>query len=440
MPLAYFQLAADYLLYISAILLLLGSIWLSFRTRFVQVRLVPELIKMLKPSSRNLKKEGQHTIPPYKALLTAMSTTLGIGTIVGPVIAIHLGGPGALLGFLLAAFFGCAATYTEVNLAIQYRQRSPDGVINGGPMQYLKHILTPAAGLWYAVFCGILMVVWCGAQSNQVAAILDSPLLGSYRIPKALTGAIIAAFILILLTGGIKRIGNFSAKLVPTMFFLYLGSSLWIILSNVSQLGEILGIIFEAAWSPYAMATGAIVGGLFSSLRWGIFKGIHVTEAGIGTQAIPHSMAETKDPVSQGALAMLSTFTAGGIAFLSGIVALLTGTWEDPTLPLGMSMVAASFQLYFSSIGTLIIAICAILFGFGTILGNSFNGSQCYGYLTHNRGFHYYFIVIAVMVFLGSLAEVTTVWALTDIILALMTLLHMTGLVVSTYQQRSPSR
>jgi alanine or glycine:cation symporter, AGCS family len=427
---------ADYALFVSCVLLLIGSILLTFKTRFVQVRLLPSIFRMFIDSVRQPRgAHEKHTIPPHRALLTAMSTTLGIGTIVAPVIAISLGGPGALLGFLLTSFFGSAATFIEVKLCIEHRKRSPLGSIMGGPMQYLSHIMSPKAAKWYAIFCFVLMAAWSGAQANQVAAIFDSPLLGDFRIPKMISGAVLAILMVLLLMGGIKRIGSFSAKLVPLMFVLYVGSSLWIVLSNIDKLGDIFSQMFLAALSPYEMSTGVLVGGIASALRWGIFKGIQVTEAGIGTQAIPHSMAETEDPTAQATIAMLSTYTAGFIAFLSGCVALITRTWEDPQLPIGINMVVASFDQYFSIVGVIIVCMAALLFGFGTILGNSFNGSQCFGYLTENRGTRYYFAATSIIVFIGTISEVKTFWAFSDLILACMALLHLSSLLVSMYRQ-----
>ncbi len=423
---------ADYVLFISCLFIVAGSLFLSFKTRFVQIRLIPSIFKMFKASLQNPNKQDSlYTIRPHRALLTAMSTTLGIGTIVAPVIAIHLGGPGALLGFLVTSFFGSAATYIEVKLSVEHRMQSASGSILGGPMQYLKHVFSATAAKWYAVSCFVLMVAWSGAQSNQVAAILNSPLMGDYQIPKELSGAVIALLILYLLMGGIKRVGSFSAKLVPLMFVLYVGSSLWIILSNLDKLSSLFSEMVNGVVNPYQMATGSIVGGIVSAMRWGIFKGIQVSEAGIGTQTIPHSMAETNDSTAQATVAMLSTYTAGLVAFLSGSVALITGTWEDPELPLGISMVAASFNMYFSSFGIIVVGISALLFGFGTILGNGFNGSQCFNYLTNNRGSRIYFIITAVMVFIGAVSEVKTFWALSDIILAFMAILHISGLIAA---------
>lgn len=425
----------EYILFAACVFLLFGSIYISFKLRFIQLRFFPELFKMLKKSILSDSNEGHYTIRPHKALFTAMSTTLGISTIVAPVIAISLGGPGAILGFLLTSFFGSAATYAEVSLSIKHRKKLDTGVIMGGPMQYLKNLISPLAAKWYAICCLLLMSVWSGAQANQLSAILDSPLLGGYRVPTVISGAITTIVVAIVLMGGIKRVAAWSAKLVPMMFVVYLSTCLWIVLSNIDKLPAVIQTMFSSAFSPYQMATGTLVGGLVSALRWGVFKGTQACEAGIGTQSIPHSMAETNDPESQGMLAMISTFTAGAVAFLSGCVALMTNTWQDSQLPLGISMVAASYEIYFSTFGIAIVAISTLLFAFGTILGNCYNGSQCFGYLTQNRGVRYYFLAAAAMVFIGSIAEVKTFWSLIDIVLALMILPHMTALILYARQE-----
>lgn len=432
----YFEQLIEYLLFISCLFILAGSMYITFKLRFVQLFFFPELRRMLKNSFEgNDQKEGRYTISPYKALFTAMSTTLGLSTIAGPVIAIQLGGPGVILGYLLTSFFGSAATYAEVSLSILHRKRLESGEVMGGPMQYIKSLISPLAAQWYAVGCLLLMVVWSSAQSNQLSSIFDSHLMGSFRIPVAVSGALIAILVFFTLIGGIKRVASLSAKLVPTMFCLYLFSSLWIIFANVDRLGEVTQTLIESAFGPYQLATGALVGGIMNSLRWGIFKGTQASEAGIGTQAIPHSMAETNDPVSQGMLAMISTYMSGFVAFLSGYVALITNTWQDPHLPLGMSMVAASFEQYFASFGIAIVAISALLFGFGTILGNSYNGSQCLGYLTNNKGIRYYFFVISCLVFIGSITEVKILWSKIDLVLAFMVIPHMSALLIYVHKQ-----
>jgi AGCS family alanine or glycine:cation symporter len=428
-----FMELTEYALFFSCIFILAGSIYLTFKTRFIQFRFFPALLKMIK-SSLSTQEEGSHTILPYKALFTAMSTTLGIGTIVGPVIAIHLGGPGALIGFILTSFFGGAATYIEVSLGLKSREKLKSGEIMGGPMQYLKNIFSPFIAKWYAICGFILMASWSGAQANQLASILDSPLMETFRIPTLVSGALIAVLVLFLLIGGIKRIGSVESKLIPVKFALFLSACFYILFSDLGKLWEIFGIILQSAFSPYAMASGTLVGGAVSALRWGVFKGTQACEAGVGTQTIPHSMAETQDPYTQGSLAMISTFAAGFVAFLSGCVALMTGTWQDPNLPLGISMVAASFSIYFSSYGVILVAACSVVFVFGTILGNSYNGSQCFGYLTRNTKLYFYYGLTALLIFVGAILEVKTIWSLTDIILAAIALPHMAALVLYAYK------
>jgi AGCS family alanine or glycine:cation symporter len=426
---------ADYLLFSSCIVILLGCILLTIKTRFVQVRFIPALFRMLWAS---FTSKGQHetnyTIKPHKALFTAMSTTLGVGTIVAPVIAINYGGPGALLGFLLCAFFGSAATFTEVSLTILHRKKLANGEIMGGPMQYMGALFSPKAALWYAVCGVVLMIGWSAAQANQMAAILDSPLIEPYRVSTLISGGAIALMVLLLLLGGIKKIGSFSMWSVPLHFILYVGACLWIVLCNFDRLGGVFEEIFATALSPQPLASGVITGGFVSAMRWGFFKGLQCCEAGVGSQAIPHSMAETTDPREQGILSMLSSYSAGCLAFLSGLVALITGTWQDPTLSVGMSMVASSFEMYYSAFGIIIIALSTLLFAFGTILGNSYNGSQCFGYFTNNKGMRLYFIVSAFMVFIGSISDVKTIWSVVDIIMAFTVLPHMAVLVYAAYK------
>src|SRR3989338_7361789 len=434
----FIQIVSSWILFAFCLILLAGSLFLSFRLRFVQMRLFPALFRMLFVSLFKQKRErNSHTIVPHRALFTAMSTTLGIGTLAGPVIAIHLGGPGALLGFLFTAFFGSAATFAEVSLSLSFPQNGESGVIEGGPMQYLKVLLSPRWARWYAVTCLMLMTAWSGAQANQLSSLLNSPLLGAYRIAPLISGSLLSCFVLWILVGGIQRVGSFSSRIVPIMFVLYVGGALWILFSNKERLGECLALVFRSAIQPQAMGSGVLVGGMMSTLRWGIFKGTQATEAGIGTQTIPHSMAETQDPRSQGTLAMLSTYTAGFVAFLSGFVTLVTNTYQNPKLPLGISMVMASFQEYFSFFGVILLVVCTLLFGFGTVLGNSYNGSHCFFYLTRRNKSFVYLAITAVMIFVGSLSEVKFFWTAIDTVLAAMALPHLYALVLCAYRERS---
>jgi AGCS family alanine or glycine:cation symporter len=422
----------DQLLFFSCIIILIASLVLTIKTRFVQFRMIPRMLKLFFGKKKG--EESSATVRAHRALFTAMSTTIGISTIVSPFIAIRLGGPGAVLGFFIATLLGTAVNFAEVTLALSYRKQR-DGKVLGGPMQYLKDAIHPFLAKWYAFFGFVLLMAWSSAQSNQLAQILSSPLLGQFHIPVWVTGIFLAVFITLILIGGIKRVADISTKLVPLMFLLYVGSSLWIIFLNLEKLPEVLNLIIVSAISPQTFATGATVGGIVSALRWGVFKGLQSNEAGVGTQTIPHSMAETEIASQQGILSMISTYSAGFICILSSLVALMTETWMDVELSIGINMVAASFERYFSSIGVLIIGLSAFLFAFGTILGNSFNGSQCFSYLSNQRFLKFYYLATAALIFWGSISEVTVVWSVIDFFLIPVVIPHILAVVFLAFKR-----
>lgn len=411
----------DILLFLSGCIVILVSLYLTIKTGFVQFRCLPNLIKLFLVKEG---KEGEGTISSRRALLTAMSTTIGISTIVAPAIAIRLGGPGAVFGFIIATVLGAATSYAEVTFALQYRKQK-NGKVAGGPMQYLHDVFSPWLAKWYALFCGILMLVWSSAQANQVAELFHSSLMGEYAVPKWITGVLLAISVCIMLVGGIKWIASLSVRLVPMMFCVYVGTSLWIICLNLDKLPSIFSLIMHSCWQPQALGGGMVVGGLLSTLRWGALKALQGNEAGVGTQTFPHSTAETRSPRDQGILAMASTYGAGFVLLISSLTTLISGTWMNPQYSLGIDMVVGTYNQYFSYIGGIIVAVSALLFAFGTVLGNSYNGSQCFLYLTKGQSIILYYLMTCVMIVVGSIGSVQTVWSYIDIVLVLVLVPHV---------------
>jgi AGCS family alanine or glycine:cation symporter len=303
-------------------------------------------------------------------------------------------------------------------------------------MQYLKDGISANLAKCYAFFGLLLMIAWSSAQANQLASILASPALQSISIPTVVTGIVVTLGTLYILVRGIKQIGDFSAKLVPAMFVIYVGAALWILALHIDLLPAAVALVFKSAFEPYTFASGAVVGGLAQALRWGVFKGVQSNEAGIGTQTIPHSMAENDIPADQGILSMVATYSAGFICILSGLVTLVTGTWQRPDLALGINMVAESFRMDFSYVGIVIVAISAFLFAFGTILGNSFNGSQCFGFLTNNKYSKIYFVITACGIFLGATSDVQVIWTMTDFFLAPLAVSHIAAIVYLSFTRK----
>ena len=164
-------------------------------------------------------------------------------------------------------------------------------------------------------------------------------------------------------------------------------------------------------------------------------KGFFANEAGLGFPTIPHSMSKSKVPINQGILSMLSVYSNGFLCILSGLTVLITDTWLDPNLGIGINVLAQSFKLYFNSIGIIILMFSSTLFAFGTIVGNSYNGSQCYLYATKNQGLKFYYIFIAIIIFIGSISEVETLAKITDFFLIPLAIPNILGILLLAFKK-----
>lgn len=418
-------------LFISFLFLLAGSIILTIKTKFIQIRTIPYMFKLLFGNFFKKERRSSQTISANKALFTAMSTSIGIGNIVAPVVAIKLGGPGALLGFLLAAIFGGASTFTEVTLALNYRKKIREGKFAGGPMQYLEKGIHPIFGKIYAYTGLFLLIAWTSKQSNTLADLLQS-----HNISPYLTGLLLSLAVGFYLIGGIKKIGDLSTKLVPTMFILYTLSSFWIIISNLDKLPHVISMIFKSAFTTQVISGAGVAYGFQQAMRWGLANGFYSNEAGIGTATIPHSMATTQTPLDQGILSIVSVYTNGFLCLLSGLVVLLTNTWTEKSYGVGINAIIASFSQYFSFVGIIILTISATLFAFGTIIGNAYNGSQCFLYVSHNQKAKLYLFFMAIAVFIGTIFEVEHIWTITDFFVVPVAIPNIIGIVILSFKRK----
>ncbi|PCI74122.1 hypothetical protein COB28_02050 [Candidatus Dependentiae bacterium] len=428
---SWLSVITDTLLLIPFLFILLGSIAITIQTRWIQIRQLPLLGRTFLNSLK--KKDPLHsdsTIPSYKALFTAMSTTIGTANIVGPIVAIGHGGPGALAGFLLATLFGCATTYVETCFALSFRSKNRDGSINGGPMPYVKEALGPFWAYLYAAAGALLLIAWCSNQSNTTAMLLE-PL----GISPTVTGLFLGIGTTIILSGGIQRLGSINAILVPYMFLLYCGSCLTILAYHADQIIPSLKLIFTSLGSSTTPA--GFVGGLgwFYALRWGLARALQSNEAGVGTSTFPHSASTSADPFQQGTLAMISVYTNGLLCLLTGLVILSTGAWAIPGAHFDVMMMQHIFVEHFSSFGSILFGFSSFLFAIGTILGNGYNGGECFKYLMPSRLLKLYYIAIGSVVFIGSIADVQTVWTIVDFFIIPVIIPHMIALLILTRER-----
>lgn len=408
------------------ILLLWTSIFLTFRLKVVQVAKFPYIMRnTLASIFKKSEGIGQGEVTAFQAVATALAATVGTGNIAGVALAIAVGGPGAVFWLWFSAFFGMATKFSEVVLAVTYREVKSNGSYNGGPMYYIQKGLglTWLATI-FAVF-GTLASFGIGnmTQANSVAHALRS----TFSINPVITGIVLAVLIGIVILGGIKRIGAVTEKLVPLMALLYIISSLIIIAIERANIPSAFQMIFESAFTGRAASGGFLGAGLLLTMRFGIARGIFTNEAGLGSAPIAHAAATTDHPVRQGIWGVFEVFMDTiVICTMTALVILVSGLWDSGME--GAALTAAAFETGFTG-GSMIVSIGLSLFAFSTILGWAYYGERCCDYLFGPTGIKVYRIVFVPMVFVGATGGLKAIWDISDTLNGLMAIPNLIGLI-----------
>ncbi len=411
----------------SSILFFSVAVILTIKTGFLQFRAFPLFLKIIgKGITGKSAPNAADTINPFHAMFTAMATTIGMGNVVVPAIAIYTGGPGALFWLLLYIFFASVTKLTEVCFAIQTRVTLPDGKIVGGPMEYLKKV-TPFLAYWYAGVMVLLFIEWTAVQSNTLANIYVHE-----NIPKWITGFILAIIVWVVLNGGAKRVGNIASKLVPIMFVLYVGFSLYILFSDTGLLRAAIGLVFANAFSTKGALGGVFTISIFQAMKAGVFNAIFITEAGIGTSSIPHAVANVKRPIDQGVLALFSMVSDAFLVTMSGLLVLVTGVWTYGDFR--STLIYEAFEKQAPMGGQYILLISITLFVLTTAIGNSFNGSQTFASLTKDKWVKGYMGLTALAIFFGALVPLKSIWPLVDCLIALVAVPNVLGILYLAFK------
>ncbi|MGF1535170.1 MAG: alanine/glycine:cation symporter family protein, partial [Elainellaceae cyanobacterium] len=287
--------------------LFVAATYYTLRLQFINLRGFKHALDIVRGKFDDPDDEGE--VSHFQALATAVSGTVGLGNIAGVAVAIQLGGPGAMVWLTLAAFFGMVTKFVECSLAVKYRRVLDDGTVLGGPMYYLTRGLSPKGmrplGQGLAVLFCILCI--CGSlgganmfQSNQAFAAINELIPG---LPAWLFGLAFAALVGVVIIGGIQRIGAVAEKLVPAMALVYILACLFIIVVNIGEVPGAVGTIISQAFAPTAVA-GGIVGVIVQGIRRSSFS----NEAGVGSAAIAHSAARTKEHIREGMVSLLEPF------------------------------------------------------------------------------------------------------------------------------------
>ncbi|MEQ8231610.1 MAG: sodium:alanine symporter family protein [Gammaproteobacteria bacterium] len=374
---------------------------------------------------RRVNRHESGEISPFQALMTALAATVGTGNIAGVATAIHFGGPGAVFWMWVIALFGMATKYSEAVLAVRYREVDELGNYVGGPMYYIRNGLGRRWRWLAALFALFGMIAAFGignmVQANSVADVLGT----HFRVPAPATGLVAATLAGIVVIGGVHRIAQVAAAVVPSMALAYVGLALTIIVIHAESIPAALDTILTAAFEPAA----GIGAGLWVAMRWGFARGCFSNEAGLGSAAIAHAAARTHNAVEQGMIAMLGTFIDTlVVCTMTALVILVTGAWHGPEQ--GAALSAAAFSLGIGDLGAPFVGIALALFAFTTIVGWSYYGERCAEYLFGARVIAGYRVLWVAAIALGAMVKLEIVWALADITNGLMALPNLVALAL----------
>jgi len=427
-------------------LFLVTGLYYSIRTGFFQLFGAGQWLSATVGSLLHPVKQGSAGITRFQALATALASTIGTGSIAGVATAIFFGGPGAVFWMWVSALLGMMTGCAEKVLAVRYRRLKPDGTWEGGPMHYLSHGLrSPFLAGWFALACvGGALVGGDLVQSNSIAQAMHA-LFGWDRL---VVGMVTAGLAGIVLVGGIGRIARFSEFLVPVMGLLFLGSGSVVLWVRRAYLSGALRLIVTSALTPAAAAGG--VGGytISTALRYGVARGVFTNEAGMGSSALAHANADTKQPGEQGMWGILEVFVATlVICTMTALVILVSGVY-DPAQALnsirsgdfsgvgvGVPLTAASFAVVLGKGGEWVVSLCLLLFAFSSLLGWSYYGQTALGWLARGKGWKTVWRVVFLgTTVLGSVGEVSLVWQLVDLFTALMALPNLAALLALSPQ------
>lgn len=340
--------------------------------------------------------KGAGEVSHFKALTATLSGTIGLGNIAGVAAAIYFGGPGAVFWMWVTAIFGIATKFFTATLSSLYREISPDGTVNAGTMYVIKNGLPKYMLPFAYMFAFFGMIAGLPAvQASEIVRITESLFFSDIENFAYIAGAVMAAITAFVIIGGLKRIANVSALLVPLMSVIYFTAVFVIIILNYQDLIPAISSIFYEAFN----FKSAVSGGLVMVILTGIKRGVFSNEAGVGTEALIHGTATTTHPAKQGLVAMTGPiFDTLIMCTLTAIVILMSGV--EPTADnKGVLLTAESFQVMLGSIGPLILFFVVLCFGFSTIFTYSFYGTACVKFLFGKKGVPIYQFIFICAVF-----------------------------------------
>ena len=440
------------------LILLVGTgLFLSIRMVFVQFRKFGFSMKSTLGKIFTKQKAGKGEVTPFQALTTALAATVGTGNIVGVTGAIILGGPGAVFWMWLSALIGMCTKFSEVVLAVRYREKNANGEWVGGPMYYIKNGLGKNwkwLGILFSIF-GALAAFGIGnaTQVNSIATAISNAIdslggntgaqtltfLGSeFKLSFLIIGIIVAIIVAIVVIGGVKVIGQVTEKLVPFMAVVYIIATLIVIFADIRFIGEVIRMIFVGAFSPQAIVGGGLGITIMTAAKRGVGRGCFSNEAGMGSAPMAHAGSSETNPVRQGLYGIFEVFMDTiVICTLTCFTVLSTNLATGGQIfefgnNIGATAVSSALGSILSSgVGSVILAVCLSLFALSTIMSWSLYGVRCCEYLFKGNKVivTIYKVIFVLFVIIGATLALDDVWNIADILNAFMAVPNLVALI-----------
>lgn len=409
--------------YIIIVMLLGCAFWFTFKTRFVQFRMLKEMIRLLGDSTSKSSGNEEH-ISSFQAFMVSLASRIGTGNLAGVATAITVGGPGAVFWMWVIALFGSCSAFIESTLAQLYKVKGQSSYI-GGPAYYMKKGLKQP---WMGVLFAILIIftfafAFNTVQSNTICAAFEQ----AFQTDHTLMGIILTVLTLLIIFGGIQRIAKVSSIIVPAMALGYILLALFIVGMNITHIPDVFKLIVSSAFG-WEQAFG---GGIGVAVMQGIKRGLFSNEAGMGSAPNVAATADTSHPVKQGLIQTLGVFSDTLIiCTCTAFIILFSG------VPLGgeangVQLTQMALDSQIGSGGTVYVAIAILFFAFSSIIGNYYYGEANLRYITKSKTVMVLFrLMTGAMVMFGALASLDLAWSLADICMGLMTICNLIAIVL----------
>ena len=408
---------------IATILIIVSGIYFTFKLKFVQFRFV----KMFK--SLTIKNNNSETIKPFSSLMMVLAGRIGVGSIAGIAVSLYYGGIGSVFWMWISSILGGALTYLETILGMLYQRKDTNNVCKGGPSYYIKYGLNnKILGNIYALIIIISDIIgFISIQSNTITHSLQEII----NVNSYIVAIVICVLVMIIILGGVKRIANFSSKMVPIMTLLYITVCLIIILMNIGKVPNILVNIFKSAFN-----FKSIKGGLLGSVIIGMQRGIFSSEAGIGTGAISASIVQTdtnEEKIAQGYTQIIGIYITTFLICTSTALILLTSDISNLSFSNfnGIELIQISFVKHVGSWGKYFVFLIIFLFSFTTILSSYYNGESSLKYFIENPNKSLKVLKFSTLISIvfGAISSSNIIWNFIDIFVGILAILNIYSII-----------